>query len=72
MARKTVTSTEVKQRWESKAYAKYNVRLRHDVDQDLIDFIEEKKLEMQKEDPTGGSTSRIFRDALEMYANAQK
>lgn len=64
MARKTVTSTEVKQRWESKAYAKYNVRLRHDVDQDLIDFVEANKLEK--------GTSNIFRDALEMYINSTK
>lgn len=64
MARKTVTSTEVKQRWESKAYAKYNVRLRHDTDQKLIDFVDANK------DTLG--TSAIFRDALEMYVDAQK
>lgn len=64
MARKTVTSTEVKQRWESKAYAKYNVRLRHDADQDLIDFVEAHKADK--------GTSNIFRDALEMYVNSIK
>ena len=64
MARKTFTSTEVKQRWESKAYAKYNVRLRHDVDQDLIDFVEANKVEK--------GTSNIFRDALEMYIKFTK
>ena len=69
MARKTVTSTEVKQRWESKAYVKYNVRLRRDSDQELIDFVEKRKAELLKEDPTK-STSSIFRDALEMYFNA--
>ncbi len=63
MARKTVTSTEVKQRWENKAYAKYNVRLRHDSDQKLIDFVEANKEKL--------GTSSIFRDALEMYVDSQ-
>lgn len=58
MARKTVTSTEVKQRWENKAYSKYLVRLRHDTDQDLIDWIDEHK-------ETVG-TSAIFRDAVRL------
>lgn len=70
--RKTYTSTEVSERYKKKAYANYMVRLRRDTDQDLIDFVEEKKLEMQKEDPTGSSTSRIFRDALELYYDSQK
>lgn len=58
MARKTVTSTEVKQRWEKKAYIRYMVRLRHDTDQDLIDWIDERK------DTIG--TSAIFRDGARL------
>ena len=41
--RKTITSNEVKSRWEAKAYKKYLVRLREDDDADLIAFIEANK-----------------------------
>lgn len=58
------TSTEVKQRWESKAYAKYLVRLRRDTDKSLIEYVEENK------DRLG--TSGIFRDALEEYIKNNK
>lgn len=53
------TSTESKQRWENKAYAKYLVRLRHDTDEDLIDYLERNKERL--------GTTNIFRDALEEY-----
>ena len=55
---KTKTSTEVKQRWENKAYKKYMIRLRKDSDSDLIDFIEQQKSE-------GKQTTELFREGLE-------
>ena len=58
------TSTEVKQRWESKAYTKYLVRFRNDTDRKLIDFIEKNKERI--------GTSEIFREALEMYIKSEK
>lgn len=57
------TSTEVKQRWESKAYKKYMVRLRCDTDTKLIDFLEKNKERL--------GTTNIFRDALEDYINSR-
>ena len=57
MARKTVTSSEVKQRWESKAYKKYMIRLRADDDADLIAWIEANK---EKH-----GTTELFRMGLE-------
>ena len=62
MARKTFTSSEVKARWNKKTYKAYQVNLRYDTDQKLIDFMEEKR------DKYG--TTNIFRDALEMYVDA--
>ena len=53
------TSTEVKQRWESKAYNKYTVRLRRDSDAHIIDYLEKNKERI--------GTTNIFRDALEEY-----
>lgn len=53
------TSTEVKQRWESKAYTKYMVRFRRDTDAHLIEYLERNK---ERE-----GTTNIFRDALEEY-----
>lgn len=58
------TSTEVKQRWESKAYTKYLVRFRNDTDRNLVDYLEKNKERM--------GTSNIFRDALEMYIENEK
>ena len=52
------TSTEVKQRWEAENYQRYMFRLRNDTDQDLIDYIEEKKDE-------GMGITEIIREALE-------
>ena len=59
MARKTVTSTEVKQRWENANYNRYAVRLRKDVDRDIILYIENRK-------EHGDQTTEIFREALEL------
>ncbi len=55
------TSTEVKQRWENKAYARYLVRLRKDTDSRLIDYVEKRK---EKD-----GTSNVFREALEELMN---
>ncbi|MDO4816726.1 MAG: hypothetical protein Q4A83_09075 [Bacillota bacterium] len=52
------TSSEVKQRWENKAYKKYLVRLREDTDAAIIDYIEQHKEQY--------GTTEIFRMALEM------
>ena len=54
------TSTEVKQRWESKNYKKITVRFRYDSDELLLQFLKDYK------DHAGG-TSQIFREALEEY-----
>ena len=58
------TSSEVKQRWMEKAYKKYLVSFRYDTDQEIIDFIEANKEKL--------GTTNIFRDALEMYIEANK
>lgn len=55
--RKTTTSTEVKQRWEAKAYKKYLVRLRADDDNELIQLIENNKSKY--------GTTELFRLGLE-------
>lgn len=41
--RKTVTSSEVKTRYNQKTYAQYSIKLRYDSDQDVIDAIEKLK-----------------------------
>ena len=43
MARKTTTSTEVKNRWNAQNYKTYRINLRVDQDRDLIDFVEKYK-----------------------------
>lgn len=58
------TSSEVKTRWMDKAYRKYVVSFRYDTDQEIIDFVEANKEKL--------GTTNIFREALEMYVNAQK
>ncbi len=57
MARKTHTSTEVKQRWIKANYKRFHVSLRYDTDQHLIDFIEKRK--------TSTGVTDIIREALE-------
>ena len=60
-ARKTTTSSEVKQRWEAKAYKKYLVRFRADDDAELIQFIEQNKKKR--------GTSDLFKTAIEKIKN---
>ena len=52
------TSYEVKHRWLKANYQRYNINLRYDTDQDLIDYIEQKKDE-------GMTITEVIRDALE-------
>lgn len=40
MARKTTTSTEVKNRWNAKTYRRVTVNLRQEEDRDIIRFID--------------------------------
>lgn len=51
------TSSEVKQRWENKAYKKFLVRFREDTDKEIIDYIEANKERF--------GTTEIFRAAME-------
>ena len=55
------TSSEVKQRWENKAYKKFLVRFREDADKEIIDYIEANKERF--------GTTEIFRAAMEMVIN---
>ena len=55
------TSSEVKQRWENKAYKKFLVRFREDADKEIIDYIEANKERF--------GTTEIFRAAMEMLIN---
>lgn len=64
MARKTHTSTEVKQRWIDRNYKRIVVNLRYDTDKDIIDWIEEHKEEY--------GTTNIFRDAVELLIKNYK
>ena len=52
------TSSEVKQRWENKAYKKFLVRFREDTDKEIIAYIEANKERF--------GTTEIFRAAMEM------
>ena len=52
------TSSEVKQRWENKAYKKFLIRFREDTDKEIIDYIEANKERF--------GTTEIFRAAMEM------
>ena len=52
------------ERYKKKTYKHYDVRLRYDRDQELIDFVSENK------DRLG--MSQIFREALDMYVKANK
>ena len=56
-ARKTTTSSEVKQRWKSKTYKAYQVNLRKDEDAELIEFVDSLKGRI--------GTSDIFRIGIE-------
>lgn len=63
--RKTTTSTEVKQRWEAKAYKKYMIRLRLDTDNDLIEYIEKKK-------QNGVQITELVREGLEQLKEGER
>ena len=67
MARKTHTSTEVKNRWNAANYKRYQIGLRYDTDQDLIDFVERFKA---KNDGMG--VSDIFRAGVEVLMEAER
>lgn len=58
---KTTTSSEVKQRWEAKAYKKYLVRFRADDDAELIEYIEANKERI--------GTTELFRAGIEKIKN---
>ena len=60
--RKTVTSSEVKARWNAKTYKAYGIHLRKEEDGDLIEYVEQRKA-------NGDGTTDIFREALEELKN---
>ena len=62
MARKTFTSTEVKQRWIKANYQRYNVNFRLDSYKEIIDYIERRKA-------NGVQTTEIFREAIELLVD---
>ena len=43
MARKTTTSTEVKNRWNAKTYRRVTVNLRQEEDAEIIRFMDENR-----------------------------
>ena len=65
--RKTYTSPEVKNRWKAKNYKTFQINLRYDSDQELIDFVERFKA---KNDGTG--VSDIFRAGVEVLMEAER
>ena len=52
------TSSEVKKRWMDANYKRYQVNLRYDTDQEIIDYIEANKERF--------GTTEIFRQALQL------
>lgn len=59
--RKTTTSSEVKSRWIKANYRQYQINLRYDTDQKLIDFLEDKK------EIDGKGATQVVREALAEY-----
>ena len=57
IARKTTTSSEVKQRWKNKTYKAYQVNLRKDEDAELIETVERLRARI--------GTTDIFRIGVE-------
>lgn len=53
------TSSEVKMRYNDKAYKKVGISLRNDKDADIIAFIDANKEKI--------GTTQLFREALELY-----
>ena len=64
MARKTTTSTEVKNRWNAKTYRRVTVNLRQEEDAEIIRFMDERS---EKIGPT-----EIFRAGYEKLKNEGK
>lgn len=62
MARKTTTSTEVKQRWIDKTYKQYRISLRLEDDAELIEFVENAKQH-------NIGVTEIFRTGIETMKN---
>lgn len=56
--RKTTTSSEVKYRWIKANYKQYAVSFRFDTDKEIIDYIEKRK-------ENGDKNMDIFREAIE-------
>lgn len=67
MARKTHTSTEVKNRWNMANYKRYQISLRYDADQDLIDFVERFKAQND-----GMGVSDVFRAGVMALMEAER
>ena len=55
------TSVEVKNRWKAANYKTYQINLRYDTDQELIDFVEKFKAEHDR----GTGVTEIFRAGVE-------
>ena len=64
MARKTTTSTEVKNRWNAKTYRRVTVNLRQEEDAEIIRFMDERR---EKIGP-----AEIFRAGYEKLKNEGK
>ena len=64
MARKTTTSTEVKNRWNAKTYRRVTVNLRQEEDAEIIRFMDDRR---EKIGPT-----EIFREGYEKLKNEGK
>ena len=64
MARKTTTSTQVKNRWNVKTYRRVTVNLRQEEDADIIRFMDDRR---EKIGPT-----EIFRAGYEKLKNEGK
>ena len=62
--RKTVTSYEVKRRYDTKTYKTYGVRLRIEEDADLIQYIDQHK--------GSEGTTEIFRAGLMLLMKEQQ
>ena len=52
------TSSEVKNAWKQRNYKRYEINLRFDTDEEIIDYIEQHKEQF--------GTTEIFRQALQL------
>ena len=55
---KTKTSTEVKNRWNAKAYRRYTISLRNGEDDDIMKYIENNT------DEDGKGVTKLFKTAI--------